>query len=251
MASEEGEQLLRSSAEFSRRRFLRVAGGVAGGAMAVPLLAACVPTAPTAAPTRPAAAVPTSAGAAANAVYPRYTPFTGGPKADYPAEGPMYEDGFNGYPANPFKAIAEVPGAGSNVNIMSIQLFPPPAPLDQNPAWQEVNKQLNANVQFNVIPPGDYAAKIGTMMAGDDLPDIMLFPGGLNVTIAQSGTANLPQFLQTKAADLEQFIAVNIPTLKNARIHCCFYCALFSDLEIFRYCRSDPELVSFQFHRVI
>src|SRR5438093_3480946 len=116
MASEEGEQLLQSSAEFSRRRFLRVAGGVAGGAMAVPLLAACAPTAPAVAPTRPAAAVPTTTGAAANAVYPRYTAFTGGPKADYPATGPMYDDGFNGYPANPFKALSEAPGTGSNVN---------------------------------------------------------------------------------------------------------------------------------------
>lgn len=28
--------------------------------------------------------------------------------------------------------------------------------------------------QFNVIPPADYATKIGTVMAGDDLPDVPL-----------------------------------------------------------------------------
>jgi len=44
-------------------------------------------------------------------------------------------------------------------------------------------------------------------MAGDDLPDVMLFPGGLNVTISQSGTANLPQFLQTKCADLNPYLS--------------------------------------------
>src|SRR5205814_7554550 len=189
MASEEGERLVRSSAEFSRRRFLRVAGGVAGGAMAVPLLAACVPAAPTAAPTRPAAAVPTTAGAAANAVYPRYTPFTGGPKADYPAAGPMYEDGLNGYPASPFKAIAEAPGAGSNVNIMSIQLFPPPAPLDQNPAWQAVNKALNANVNFQIVTSADYPVKLGTVMASNDIPDLLYVysrPGASSTLAAAS-----------------------------------------------------------------
>jgi putative aldouronate transport system substrate-binding protein len=207
MASEEGERLLRRSAEFSRRRFLRVAGRVAGGAMAVPLLAACAPTGPGATPARPAAAVPTTTGAAANSVYPRYAAFTGGPKADYPAMGPMYDDGFNSYPASPFKAIAEAPGTGSNVNIMSIQLFPPPAPLDQNPAWQAVNKALNANVNFQIVTSADYPVKLGTVMASNDIPDLLYVysrPGASSTLAAASGT---PQFLQAQAADLTPYLA--------------------------------------------
>ena len=35
----------------------------------------------------------------------------------------------------------------------------------------------------------------------------MLFPGGLNVTITQAGTANLPQFLQTKCSDLTPYLS--------------------------------------------
>jgi putative aldouronate transport system substrate-binding protein len=73
-----------------------------------------------------------------------------------------------------------------------------------NLSWLD---KLNATVQFNVVPPVDYAAKMGTVMAGDDLPDIMLFPGGLNVTMTQTGTANLPQFLQTKCSDLTPYLS--------------------------------------------
>ena len=62
---------------------------------------------------------------------------------------------------------------GSTVKIMSIALFPPPTPLDQNPAWQAVNKALNADVQFDVVTQADYPVKLGTVMAGNDLPDMI------------------------------------------------------------------------------
>jgi putative aldouronate transport system substrate-binding protein len=169
--------------------------------MAVPLLAACAQTTPTASPTRPAAAVPTSA-AAANAVYPGYKAYTTGPKPDYPAEGPLYDDGFNSYPANPAKVIPQAPGMGGDVNIMSIQLFPPPTPLDQNPAWQAVNKELNANVKFQIVTSADYPVKLGTVMAGNDIPDLLYMYArpGASSTLAAAG--GMPQFLQSQAADL-------------------------------------------------
>jgi len=98
-------------------------------------------------------------------------------------------------------------GMGGTITALSNAYNPPATPFDQNQAWQEINKQLNATVQFNVVAPADYPAKMGTTMAGNDLPDLMLFPGGLNVTLAQSGTANLPQFLQDKCADLTPYLA--------------------------------------------
>ena len=69
--------------------------------------------------------------------------------------------------------MGEPPGTGGTVNIMSIQLFPPPTPLDQNPAWQAVNKALNANVQYQIVTSADYPVKLGTVMAGNDLPDLL------------------------------------------------------------------------------
>jgi len=193
--------------ELSRRRFLRVAGGIAG-AVAVPFLAACAPSLQAAPQTRPAATVGTSSGASGSAVYPSYAPFATGPKADFPASGPMYDDAFSTFPANPVKAMAaEPPGTGGTVNIMSIQLFPPPTIYEQNPAWQAVNKALNADVKFQIVTSADYPVKLGTVMAGNDLPDMVYMyarPGAASTLAAAAGT---PQFLQAKAADLTPFLA--------------------------------------------
>ena len=188
---------------MSRRGFLRVA---VGGAVVLPgLLAACAAPSPPASPTAAAGAV---GAAKPGSVLPTFVPLQGGPKPDYVSAGQQYEDGWDLYPAKPVKSWTKAPpGAGSAINVFSNAYNPPSTPLEQNPAWQEVNKQLNATVQFTIVAPGDYAAKMGTTMAGDDLPDVMLFPGGLNVTISQSGTANLPQFLQSKCADLTPYLS--------------------------------------------
>jgi putative aldouronate transport system substrate-binding protein len=119
----------------------------------------------------------------------------------------MYEDGFNSYPANPVKVIPQAPGTGGDVNIMSIQLFPPPTPLEQNPAWQAVNKALNADVRFNIVTSSDYPVKLGTVMAGNDLPDEMYLyarPGSASTLAAAAG---IPQFPQAKAEDLTPHLA--------------------------------------------
>ena len=61
------------------------------------------------------------------------------------------------------------------MDITTIALFPPPTPFEQNPAWQAVNKALNADIQFNILPSGDYAVRMATLMAGNDVPDMMFF----------------------------------------------------------------------------
>lgn len=193
----------------SRRSFLRVA---AGGAVVLPgLLAACTAPAPIAPTAVPAGVNPTVVGGAAakpSSVLPTFMPLQSGPKPDYPSAGEQYEDGWDNYPSPAQKAWTKAPpGTGSTITALSNGFNPPATPLDQNPAWQAVNKALNANVVFNIVAPADYAAKLGTTMAGDDLPDLMLFPGGLNVTLTQSGTSNLPLFLQNKCADLTPYLA--------------------------------------------
>jgi putative aldouronate transport system substrate-binding protein len=194
-ASREGER-----AELSRRRLLELASG----AVAVSLAAACAPGTPSASPTRPAAA---PAGAAA-AVFPTFVANTTGPKPDAPASGPGYDDGFDKFPTNPVKALpGDPPGTGSTVKAMSIALFPPPTPLAQNPAWQAVNKALNANVDFDVVTQADYPVKLGTVMASNDMPDILYLyaPTGSSSTLAAAN--GLPQFLQAQAADLTPYLA--------------------------------------------
>jgi putative aldouronate transport system substrate-binding protein len=194
----------------SRRGFIRL---TAGATVLLPgLLAACTTPAKTPSPTAGAAAAGTPAAGAAprsGSLLPTYIAQASGPKADYASAGQQYEDGWDNYPMPPVKSWTKgAPGAGSTINVFTNAYNPPSTPLDQNVAWQEVNKQLNATVNFTVTPPGDYPAKMGTLMAGDDLPDVMLFPGGLNVTLnSGGGTSNLPLFLQNKCADLSPFLS--------------------------------------------
>ncbi len=193
----------RAAEQFNRRDFLRVA---AGGAVLLPgLLAACQAPAPPASPTA-AAGAPTAAKAAS--ALPSFIPLQNGPKPDYASAGQQYEDGWDNYPSPAIKSWTKAPpGAGSTITALSNGFNPPATPFENNSAWQEVNKQLNATVQFNVIQPADYATKLATVMAGDDLPDLMLFPGGINVSGAQLGTANLPLFLQSKCSDLTPYLS--------------------------------------------
>jgi putative aldouronate transport system substrate-binding protein len=177
--------------------------GLAAGGVALPLLAACSSAAP-AAPTAPAAGAATAS--SPTDAYPNFIANTTGPKPDFPAAGPQYEDGFINYPTNPVKALPEAaPGAGSKVMCYTNNSAPaPPTAFEQNQAWQETNKQLDANVQFTIIPQSDYLTKLATVMAGNDLPDIMLIPGANPSGAAQ--VQNLTQFLQAKAADLTPYL---------------------------------------------
>jgi len=182
------------------RRELFVTAGVGA---ALPLLAACGSIAP-AAPTAPPTGASTSRAATA---LPSFIANTTGPKPDFPAAGPQYEDGFINYPKNPVKALpATPPGSGSKVLCYTNNSAPaPPTPLDQNQAWQETNKQLNADVQYTIIAQSDYLIKLATVMAGNDLPDVMLIPGATPSGAAQ--VQNLTQFLTAKAADLTPYLA--------------------------------------------
>src|SRR5919202_6248100 len=188
--------------QFSRRGFLRVgvAGALAGAAL--PMLEACAPAAPGA----PAGGAPggPSGGAAASGranLLPAYVPLSGGPRAAFHDDNPLYSDAYDTYPKNPIKAIQSPPGAGSTVNVLVAAYFPSPTPLELNPTWQAVNKALNEDVRMNIIPSADYRAKFATVMSSDDLPDIM------HIFFGYSVAPNLPGFFRAKCADLSPYLS--------------------------------------------
>jgi putative aldouronate transport system substrate-binding protein len=167
----------------------------------VPAVAAAPTTAPTVVTPK---ATPAPTPATAKGVLPTFVPIQGGPNPDFRSAGPLYEDGFINYPNNPAKSWQKVPpGNGGSLMAVAPALYPPPTPFDQNPAWQAVNAALNTNFQFNNVPQADYATRINTLMAGNDLPEFLFFTGGL------TATAGLPQFLQAKAADLTPYLAAD------------------------------------------
>jgi putative aldouronate transport system substrate-binding protein len=181
----------------TRRSALRLAGGT------TLLLSACAGVPGASAPTT---AAPQPTGASNASVLPTYTPLSGGPTPDFASAGPEYEDGFLRYPANPKPVWNKAPpGKGTTVNAFTLRLSANPAtPYDQNPAWQEIQRQLNATINFDSPLQADYLSRIGTVMAGSDLPDIMLFNNGLNVGVGS--VPNLAQFLEQSMADLTPFL---------------------------------------------
>jgi putative aldouronate transport system substrate-binding protein len=105
------------------------------------------------------------------------------------------------YPKDPIQTVVRTPGLGTDVTAISSLIGAPSTSVDQNPAWQAVNKQLNANMKVLEVAQTDYMAKAATIMAGSDLPDLFaLTPNTL-------GIAQLPQFLKSSYTDLTPFIA--------------------------------------------
>ena len=165
------------------------------------LSAACTAAPATGGPTSSSGAGSSTQSGARGSPYPTYVPVANGPKPDYHTDDPRYDDGFDNFPSNSIKAVAEKPGAGSTVNILNRAYFPPPTPFEQNPTWQEINRQINATMAINVIASADYQTKFVTTMAGDDLPDIMHIYNGYALA------PNLPAFFKAKCADLTPYLA--------------------------------------------
>src|SRR5579871_2616055 len=190
---------------MDRRRFLRVLALSGAG---LPLLAACgpaVPTASTTTPTGGGAATAAAAGAAvaattrpAKLALPSYVPLQGVAPDLAPSEAGQ-QAGFFAYPKNLVTSIPQPPGKGGDVTAFTQTAGSVAPPVDQNSAWQAVNKGLNANMKVELVPASDYQTKTATLMAGNDYPDLFQFQ--VNLTIG-----NIPQFLKANYADLTPYL---------------------------------------------
>jgi putative aldouronate transport system substrate-binding protein len=193
---------------LNRRTFIRTsAAGALAAAVGLPLLSACGAIGPQ---PGPAAAGQPAGGASGTAVgqpagpFPTYVPQQGGPTADYHGGNGRVTDGFEHFPKDPFKSWNKpAPGAGSTVNVFINAYYPLPTPYEQNPTWQEINKQLNANVQMSMVTGADYPTKMATVMSSNDLPDIMHIFAGVPLSVIPS----LPDFFKAKCADLTPYLA--------------------------------------------
>jgi putative aldouronate transport system substrate-binding protein len=177
---------------------------------APPAAATAVPVAATAppAPVAPAAAGAAVVGAQPGAAVvvggvrlPTYVPFTGvQPDSPGSADG-MVDPGFKAYPATRVKSVQTPPGDGSDINIMTYTLTAVPNPLEQNPGWQEVNRQVGANLKINITPFADYfGTKLQVTMAGGELPDLFFI-------ITDPGVTIVPEFFTAKVADLTPYLS--------------------------------------------
>jgi putative aldouronate transport system substrate-binding protein len=177
-----------------------IGGGAAIGAMSVPLLlAACAP-----APTRTPGGG-TTAGAGANPgsgstrlQMPTYVPFAG-PPADLAATPDGVDAAYFTYPKSLVKSVLETPGKGEEVTAIVSSVLAAPVAMEQNAAWQAVNKQLGATFKIILTPTADYVPKLNTVISGGDLPDLL--------SNIHTGVANAPELMRTQCADLTPYLS--------------------------------------------
>jgi putative aldouronate transport system substrate-binding protein len=193
-----------------RRGFLRLAAGSALAAAAVPgLLAACnvLPVAQSG---------PGSSGAAPSGGplrLPTYLPIQG-PQTDLPATADGVPPAYTSFPRQLAKSVSAPPGKSGDIIMMTYTMFAPPAPVEQNAAWQEINRQLNANLKLPIISIQDYKTKLNVVISGSELPDMMLMS-----TLQASSVRNQADFMMRACADLTAYLsgdaAKDYPNLAN------------------------------------
>ena len=222
----EHDALADSISRLDRRAFVTRAGLVAAGALGATLLEACGPgsapapaapaatssgaAAPAGAATQPAAAAgatsaPAPAGTTASggkAALPTYLPFQG-PKPDLAGNEQGLDPAFFKFPSDLVQSVPTAPGDGSTVNAITYLTLAPPPPMEQNAAWQAVNKAINATLQMDQVSAADYPAKVNVVISGSDLPDFIYNP---TVNVPWGVISGLPQFVKARCADLTPYL---------------------------------------------
>jgi putative aldouronate transport system substrate-binding protein len=199
-------------AVLTRRALMMRAAEAAAAGMILPMLAACqlVPQ---------AANAPSASGGARSgkAKIPSYQQVTDGPKPDLAPRADGVDAGYFSFPKDLFKSVKQTVGNGEDVTLMTNLIQGAVVALDQNSAWQAVNKDMGLTVRQRLYGSGDYRNGLSTTIAGDDLPDTIYNP-------PQKYISNLPSFLQAKMADLTPFIGgdavKDYPNLANFPTPC-------------------------------
>jgi putative aldouronate transport system substrate-binding protein len=182
---------------LDRRTFVTRTGLLAAGTFGATLLQACAPSAPSA----PAAPQASTGGAAVK--LPTYVPFQG-PKPDLAGNEQGLDPAFFKFPSDLVQTVATPPGDGSTVTALTYLTLSPPPPMEQNAAWQAVNKALNATLQMDQVTAADYPAKVNTVIAGNDLPDFIYNP---TVNVPWGVISGLPGFVKAKCQDLTPYLS--------------------------------------------
>ncbi|HKH50213.1 MAG TPA: extracellular solute-binding protein, partial [Mycobacterium sp.] len=162
---------------------------------------------------------PTSGAAAVGAGgvrLPTYIPFESGPKPDLPGNANGLDAAYFKFPSNLARTVLSPPGDGSDVSAIVAVTYAPPPPVDQNAAWQAVNKYLNVNLKLQMVPSADYPSADNVALAGADLPDFIYNP---TTTQPLGVISGLPQFARSRCADLTPFVSgdavTEFPNLAN------------------------------------
>jgi putative aldouronate transport system substrate-binding protein len=189
---------------LDRRAFVARAGLVAAGTFGASLLEACAPAAPSpAAPPSGGGATPAAGAGGGQAKLPTYVPFQG-PKPDLAGNPQGLDPAYFKFPTDLVQTVTTPPGDGSTVSAITYLTLAPPPSMEQNAAWQNVNKLINATLQMEQVSAADYPARLNVVIAGNDLPDFIYNP---TFAVPWGAITGLPAFLQSKCQDLTQYLS--------------------------------------------
>jgi putative aldouronate transport system substrate-binding protein len=184
---------------LTRRALVTYAGrGLVLGGIASPLLLAACGVG-----SGPGRASPTAASRSAltgGLKLPTYMPFQG-PRPDLEPTSTGVPPAYFAYPKTAIKTVSGPVGKGEDVTLAGKFIGQPVTPFEQNVAWQEMNKQVGANLKFMMYPNADYPTRLQTLIAGNQLPDI--FVEQYQASTMQSE----PEFLESQCSDLTPYLA--------------------------------------------
>ncbi|MHA7984915.1 extracellular solute-binding protein [Rathayibacter sp. CAU 1779] len=138
------------------------------------------------------------ASSVSTSVLPDYLPVKGiAPDLAATAQG--VPAAFFNYPKNPFRSVASPFMKGKTVTGITNIFGPPPTDRSSNPAWQAIEKRLGGTVDITSVSSSDYDTKLNTVIAGGNLPDLILNDG--------AAIPNIIGFLESSCEDLTPFLA--------------------------------------------
>ncbi|WP_152364583.1 extracellular solute-binding protein [Microlunatus speluncae] len=143
---------------------------------------------------------------------PEYVPFTG-VAGDLPASAAGLQPAFFSYPAEPKSITGAKPITSGDPVTAAAIINNVVRERNDNRYWQALESRLGAEIKILGAPTGDFPAKLATILAGGELPDV--------VQLYQ--TTQLPGLLKAKFADLTEHLSgaaikdfpalANIPTI--------------------------------------
>ncbi|GAA0940302.1 sugar ABC transporter substrate-binding protein [Kribbella koreensis] len=173
---------------FGRRRFLGLGSAAVGVVVLGPTLAGCGDGGSTGG----------GAKASGELTLPTYKAFDG-LRPELPGAESGLEPGFLQFPENAIASVQQKP-LKSAVTALTETFATPPPPMGSNPMWQALNQALGGDLKLTIGTDPGYPEKFATLLAGDDLPDLMWLP-------PNQGIPNVGPMLEAKFQDLTKYLA--------------------------------------------
>ncbi|WP_026529846.1 sugar ABC transporter substrate-binding protein [Haematomicrobium sanguinis] len=138
------------------------------------------------------------AAASADVKLPTYKEFTG-VTPDLPGNAEGLVPGFLKFPSELVASTTEKPAKGPISGLSETFTTPPPA-MNDNPFWQRLNEALGGEFNLTIGTDPGYPEKFATILASNDLPDMMWLP-------PNQGIPNVGPMLEAKFQDLTEYLS--------------------------------------------